>query len=94
MTLAWTAPALGIAPPDALLVFYSPTDYDDPFWKQPNMPRGARVEASEVFYDLWEVVRDSPIVAYNPPPSMHGLGGWLAPEDARSRLCLHMDWKG
>lgn len=69
MTLAWSAPALEIAPPDALLVFSCPTDYEDPFWEQLNMPRGAGVEASEVSYDLWEGVRDSPVTAYNPPVS-------------------------
>ena len=94
MTLAWTAPALGLAPPDALLAFYCPTDYEDPFWTQPNMPRGAGAEAAEVSYDLWEGVRDSPITAYNPPASTRALGGWLAPEDPRSRICLHMNWKG
>lgn len=94
MTLAWTAPALGLAPPDALLAFYCPTDYEDPFWTQPNMPRGAGAAAAEVSYDLWEGVRDSPITAYNPPASTRALGGWLAPEDPRSRICLHMNWKG
>lgn len=94
MTLAWTAPALRLAPPDAILAFYCPTDYEDPFWTKPNMPRGAETEAAEITYDLWEGVHESPITAYNPPASTHALGGWLAPEDARSRICLHMNWKG
>lgn len=94
MTLAWTAPAIGLSPPDAILAFYCPTDYEDPFWTQPNMPRGADAQFAQVPYNLWKGVRNSPITAYNPPPSRRALGGWLAPEDPRSRICLHMNWKG
>ena len=90
MTLAWTAPAASLRPPNAILAFYCPTDYEDPFWMQPNTPRGAEPAATD---DLWQGVRDSPITAYNPPASTHALGGWMAPEDARSRICLHMNWK-
>lgn len=94
MTLAWTAASAGIAPPDAILAFYCPTDYEDSFWRQPNMPRGADGEVADRSYDLWEAVRKTPITAYNPPPSTCALGGWLALDDPRSRICLHMNWKG
>lgn len=94
MTLAWTAPSEGIVPPDAILAFYCPTDYEDLFWTNPNMPRGAEGEVANRPYDLWEGVRTSPITAYNPTSSSRALGGWLAPEDPRSRICLHMNWKG
>ncbi|KAL8651541.1 MAG: hypothetical protein Q9210_003192, partial [Variospora velana] len=94
MTLAWTAPAAGIAAPDAILAFYCPTDYEDPFWTRPNIPRGSERQASEASYDLWEGVHDAPITGYNPPASTRALGGWMAPEDPRSRICLHMNWKG
>ncbi|KAL8934872.1 MAG: hypothetical protein Q9211_005001 [Gyalolechia sp. 1 TL-2023] len=94
MTLAWTAPAAGVVPPNAILAFYCPTDYEDPYWSQPNIPRGSEHEATGASYDLLEGVRDLPITAYNPPASTHALGGWMAPEDPRSRICLHMNWKG
>ncbi|KAL8724681.1 MAG: hypothetical protein Q9166_007815 [cf. Caloplaca sp. 2 TL-2023] len=94
ITLAWTAPAAGIAPPNAILAFYCPTDYEDPFWTRPNIPRGSEHKAAEASFDLLEGVRNSAITAYNPPASARALGGWMAPEDARSRLCLHMNWKG
>ena len=94
MTLAWTAPAAGIAAPNAILGFYCPSDYEDPFWQRANIPRGAERTAADAHYDLWEGVRDSPITAYNPPTSSHALGGWMAPEDPRSRICLHMNWEG
>ena len=58
------------------------------------MPRGADVEIANRPYDLWEAVKESPITAYNPSPSSCALGGWLAPNDPRSRICLHMNWKG
>ena len=31
MTLTWTALAAGLAPPNAILAFYCPADYEDPF---------------------------------------------------------------
>ena len=82
---------MGLAPPNAILAFYCPSDYEDLCWSQPNMPRGA---AADLQYDLYEGVQPSPLTAYNPPVSAHALGGWLAPEDPRSRICLHMNWKG
>ena len=94
MTLAWTAPAVGLAPPDAILAFYCPTDYEDPFWEHPNVPRGAECETSHLAHDVWEGMYGSPITSYNPPTSAHALGGWMTPEDARSRICLIMNWKG
>ncbi|KAL8720220.1 MAG: hypothetical protein Q9225_002882 [Loekoesia sp. 1 TL-2023] len=94
MTLAWTAPATGIAAPNAILAFYCPTDYEDPFWVRSNIPRGSEHEAEETSFDLLEGVRDSAITAYNPPASSRALGGWMAPTDPRSRICLYMNWKG
>ncbi|KAL9006260.1 MAG: hypothetical protein Q9188_000982 [Gyalolechia gomerana] len=94
MTLAWTAPAAGVVAPNAILAFYCPTDYEDPYWSQPNVPRGSEHKANEASFDLLEGVRDSAITAYNPPASARALGGWMAPEDPRSRICLHMNWKG
>lgn len=97
MTLAWTAPAIGLAPPDAILAFYCPTDYEDPFWIQSNKPRGVDFDDAPQTpsYNLWDGVQASPITGYNPPSgSTRGLGGWMAPQDARSRICLHMNWKG
>lgn len=29
MSLAWTAPSRGLRPPEAILAFYAPTDYED-----------------------------------------------------------------
>lgn len=95
MTLAWTAPAVGLVPPDAILAFYCPTDYEDPFWTHSNMPRGVDVKAAQRPYNLREGVQNSPITSYNLSSSSFPRppGGWIAPEDARSRICLHMNWQ-
>ncbi|KAJ5952971.1 CAZyme family CE10 [Penicillium vulpinum] len=94
MTLAWTAEEMGIAPPDAILAFYGPTDYEDTFWSQPNFPYGKDAASPEMSYNLWEGIYETPITAYNPPANQQALGGWMSPADPRSRIALHMNWKG
>lgn len=91
LTLGYTAPALGIRPPDATLAFYCPSDYEDPFWTTPNRPFGQARDPA-LRYDLLEGVRPRPIVAYN--PRRGALGGWMSVADARSRVALHMNWTG
>ncbi|KUI52981.1 Conidial yellow pigment biosynthesis polyketide synthase [Cytospora mali] len=93
LTLGFTAPAHGIRPPDATLVFYCPSDYEDPFWTRPNRPFG-QVRGKQLSYDLLEGVRDRPITAYNPPADRRALGGWMSTADLRSRIALHMNWTG
>jgi acetyl esterase/lipase len=96
LTLGFTAPIREIAPPDAILAFYCPTDYEDSFWKEPNMPFGRELAPplGEKDYDLRKGVFDQPITAYNPPAKKRALGGWMATDDARSRIALHMNWRG
>lgn len=90
MTLAWTAAEVDIRPPEAILSFYSPTDYEDPFWSQPNLPFGQPAPSTDT-YDQWEAVQAKPITSYNPSSS---LDGWMNPSDARSRIALYMNWTG
>ncbi|KAI1206386.1 ketoacyl-synt-domain-containing protein [Annulohypoxylon truncatum] len=98
MTLAWTSVARQIKPPSAILAFYSPSDYEDSFWTEPNVPAGSRVMNGATSYELddqvWAGISDHAIVGYNPPPTKRALGGWLAPTDPRSRLALYMNWHG
>ncbi|KAA8647975.1 uncharacterized protein ATNIH1004_003857 [Aspergillus tanneri] len=91
LSLGWTAPSAGIRPPEAILAFYCPLDYEDPFWSRPNLPYGESMTSD---YDLWDGVADAPITGYNPPPSAVAAGGWMAKSDARSRIALHMNWQG
>jgi acetyl esterase/lipase len=95
MTLSWTAPEHGILPPQAILAFYSPTDYTDPFWTTPNFPyAGAVPEEDTKLTRPLDALHDSPITAYNPPANKHALGGWMAPSDPRSQIALYMNWTG
>jgi acetyl esterase/lipase/2-polyprenyl-3-methyl-5-hydroxy-6-metoxy-1,4-benzoquinol methylase/acyl carrier protein len=95
MTLSWTAPEHGILPPQAILAFYSPTDYTDPFWTTPNFPyAGAVSEEDTKLTRPLDALHDSPITAYNPPANKHALGGWMAPSDPRSQIALYMNWTG
>ncbi|KAI0541767.1 hypothetical protein GGR58DRAFT_456118 [Xylaria digitata] len=92
MALPFTAPARGVRPPDAILAFYCPTDYEDEHWTIPNYPEGTTPGDAESDYDLRYGVQSSPITSYKVPRST--LGGWCSQEDARSLIVLHMNWEG
>ncbi|RDW93187.1 non-reducing polyketide synthase spyA [Aspergillus mulundensis] len=97
MSLPFSAPQLGIRPPDAILAFYCPTDYEDKFWRQPNYPEGTSPDLITKTYDILEGVQDHPITAYNIPAQKRvdgPAGGWMSLSDARSRIALHMNWRG
>ncbi|GAB1210993.1 Non-reducing polyketide synthase trt4 [Aspergillus terreus] len=95
MTLAWTAPARSVRAPEAILSFYSPTDYTDPFWTKPNFPYQESVCMSDVpTSDPLLALHDTAITSYNPAPGKGALGGWMSPSDPRSRIALHMNWTG
>jgi acetyl esterase/lipase len=91
LTLGFTASASSLRPPGAILAFYCPSDYEDPFWARCNVPFGSR-PVTESDYDIRQGVYDRPITAYNPPANERPLGGWMAISDARSRIALHMNW--
>lgn len=93
LSLGWTAPSAGLRPPEAILAFYCPTDYEDECWTRENKPFGDATINSES-YDLYEGVADAPITAYNPPAASRAAGGWMAKNDPRSRIVLHMNWYG
>lgn len=101
MTLSWTSLEAGVQPPEAILAFYGPTDYEDPFWKRSNIPRGSEspslppgTSAYELDEQVWSGIFDRPATRYNVPPEKRALGGWMAQNDPRSRLALHMNWHG
>lgn len=95
MTLAWTAPEHRIQAPAAILSFYSPTDYTDRFWSEPNFPYKSTVSPSDMTTRRpLDALHDTPITSYNPPPSKQPLGGWMSPTDPRSLIALHMNWTG
>ncbi|KAK8029647.1 Methylphloroacetophenone synthase [Apiospora rasikravindrae] len=92
MSLVWTAPARGLRPPEAILAFYAPTNYEDEWWQHPIEPTGAPYTGQR--YDVLEGVRDRPIAKYEmvgaweepvSDPSSHG--------DPRTKIVLHINWK-
>ncbi|VUC28732.1 unnamed protein product [Clonostachys rosea] len=92
MSLAWTAPQQGLPPPSAILAFYAPTDYEDPWWQNPIYPNGAPYKGLQ--YDVLEGVEDAAITNYEM------VGAWEEPiadprsqEDARCRIVFHINWK-
>jgi acetyl esterase/lipase len=92
MSLAWTAPQRGLSPPEAILTFYSPTDYEDSWWQNPIQPIGGEYQGQT--YDILEGVADKPIANY----AM--VGAWEEPiadprswNDLRCRLIFHINWK-
>ncbi|KAL8831677.1 MAG: hypothetical protein Q9191_000722 [Dirinaria sp. TL-2023a] len=96
MSLGWTAPPRGIKPPEAILAFYPPTDYEDTFWTRPNLPFAQNpIAPPDASYNhLYAGLHDKPVVGYSPPASLHALGGWMSFEDPRSRIVCHMNWEG
>nr|APX43976.1 polyketide synthase [Pestalotiopsis microspora] len=92
MSLAWTAPARGLRPPESLLIFYAPTDYEDEWWRNPIQPNGAAYQGQE--YNVLDGVQDRPLTNYDM------VGAWEEPisdpqswHDARCRIVLHINWK-
>ncbi|KAL9602094.1 MAG: hypothetical protein Q9219_002090 [cf. Caloplaca sp. 3 TL-2023] len=93
LSLGWTAPARGLQPPEAILVFYCPTDYTSDWYKSPHFPWRTSEADTEKRYDLWEAVRDRPITGFN-IASARTPGGWMSTQNARARIPLHMNWTG
>ncbi|KAF2867263.1 BcPKS19, polyketide synthase [Massariosphaeria phaeospora] len=91
MSLAWTAPQRGLRPPEAVLAFYCPTDYEDPWWRSPIQPVGAEDQGME--YDLLEAVQDEPITNYTAVGAWEPLSDPRIRSDPRCHIVLHMNWK-
>ena len=91
MSLAWMAPARGVRPPEAILAFYCPTDYESEWWQKPHFPWRTSPADAEREYDVWDAVRETPITGYN-IASARVPGGWMSTQDARARIPLHMNW--
>ncbi|RMD44083.1 hypothetical protein DV735_g971, partial [Chaetothyriales sp. CBS 134920] len=99
MSLAWTSISKETRPPEAILAFYCPSDYEDAFWIRPNFPAGSKLSTVESWRheldeDTWAAVAGRPTTSYSVPLTKRALGGWLAPSDPRSRLALYMNFCG
>ncbi|KAK3938475.1 Methylphloroacetophenone synthase [Diplogelasinospora grovesii] len=89
MTLAYTAKSRGVQPPDVVLAFYCPSNFEDEWWKHPIYPRHVK-ESPDAEYDLLEGVGDKPIAGYKPTTS---LGAPMSLSDPRWRIIIHYNWK-
>ena len=92
MSLAWTAPARRLRPPEAILAFYAPTNYEDKWWQNPIEPTGAPYTGQQ--YDVLEGIQEQPIANYEM------VGAWEEPlsdprshSDPRTKIVLHINWK-
>jgi acyl transferase domain-containing protein/acetyl esterase/lipase/acyl carrier protein/ubiquinone/menaquinone biosynthesis C-methylase UbiE len=91
LSLNWTAPARGLAPPTAVLAFYAPTDYEDPWWRAPIQPDGAADTGLQ--YDVLEAVQDTPLTNYGVVGAWEPLSDPRILTDPRCRIVLHINWK-
>lgn len=91
LSLNWTAPALGLAPPTAVLAFYAPTDYEDPWWRAPIQPDGAADTGLQ--YDVLEAVQDAALTNYGVVGAWEPLSDPRILTDPRCRIVLHINWK-
>ncbi|KAK7927489.1 polyketide synthase [Apiospora marii] len=91
LSTGWTAPERGLQPPDAILAFYSPTDYEDEWWQSPIQPIGAKDWGPE--YDVLEAVQDEPITNYSVVSAWAPLSDPRIRTDPRCRIVLHINWK-
>lgn len=91
MSLAWTAPQRGLRPPEAILAFYCPTNYEDEWWRHPIQPIGAEDSGAE--YDVLEAIRDEPITKYGVVGAWEPLSDPRILTDPRCRIVLHINWK-
>ncbi|KAI0506274.1 hypothetical protein F5B22DRAFT_639292 [Xylaria bambusicola] len=95
LTLGYTAISRGIRPPNAIMALYCATDFEDPFWVQPNIPIGAGLSVDDLDEEFWtRGIFGHPVTRYNVPRAKNALDGWLAPNDPRSRLLLYMNMRG
>ncbi|KXH59623.1 beta-ketoacyl synthase [Colletotrichum salicis] len=91
LSTGWTALMRGLRPPNAILAFYCPTDYEDEWWRTPIQPVGAKDFGEE--YDVLEAVQDEAITNYRAIRAWEPLSDPRIRTDPRSRIILHMNWK-
>ena len=92
MTTAFTSRQKGIQPPDAILAFYCPTDYESEWWTRPIYPIPGQ-QSPDTPYDLLEGVQDEPIASHYPKTNINYPGMLMSLEDPRWRFVLHMNWR-
>jgi acetyl esterase/lipase len=109
MSLGWTAPSKGIKPPDVILAFYGPSDYEDPCKYSSGLSQAlcmltvilvwkhpiqpVGAEDKGLEYDVLEVIQDEPITGYGIVGAWEPLSDPRIETDPRTRIVLHNNWK-
>jgi hypothetical protein len=89
MSLAWTAPRRGLQPPEAVLAFYPPTNYEDKWWRHPIQPIDAEDKGYK--YDVLEAIQDKPITNYGVVGAWEPLSDPRILTDPRCPVVLHIN---
>ncbi|KAM0134954.1 hypothetical protein ACHAO1_005387 [Botrytis cinerea] len=92
MSSAFTSLEQGTQPPEAILAFYCPTNYDDEWWKTPVFPKMSISDPSTP-YNLLEGVQNTPVTSYTPTTSTGASTQLFSLQDPRTRFILHMNWR-
>ncbi|CAI7616564.1 unnamed protein product [Penicillium glandicola] len=92
LTLGWTPRQLGVRPPDAVLAFYCPCDYEDEYW---TTSQAAEPWADEIKIDskssLLDGVEEHPITSHGLIYSTRKhIIDCIHPSNARARIYWHM----
>ncbi|KAF7922236.1 hypothetical protein BELL_0143g00130 [Botrytis elliptica] len=92
MSSAFASLEQGTQPPEAILAFYCPTNYDDEWWKTPIFPKMSISDPSTP-YNLLEGVQNTPVTSYTPTTSTGASTQLFSLQDPRTRFILHMNWR-
>ncbi|KAI9643621.1 hypothetical protein NHQ30_008243 [Ciborinia camelliae] len=92
MSSAFTSLEQGIQPPEAILAFYCPTNYEDEWWQTPIFPKMS-ISNPSTPYNLLEGVRSTPVTSYTPTTSTGASNQLFSLSDPRTRFILHMNWR-
>lgn len=99
MSLSWTSIPKGIRPPEAILAFYCPTDYEDGFWLRPNILEHTDNPCLNQFdEEIWFAISNQPLTGYtasiNQKHAATNVISGVSPKDPRAPLLLYMSRHG
>ncbi|TGO11946.1 hypothetical protein BTUL_0098g00320 [Botrytis tulipae] len=92
MSSAFTSLEQGTQPPEAILAFYCPKNYDDEWWKTSTFPKMSISDPSTPYNHL-EGVQNTPVTSYTPTTSIGASTQLFSLQDPRTRFILHMNWR-
>ncbi|KAJ5734490.1 hypothetical protein N7493_003276 [Penicillium malachiteum] len=91
LTLGWTPRTIGVRPPDAVLAFYCPCDYEDEYWKTPQpVALPAKEMGIHSEYSLLNAIEENPITSYVTKSQENSPLAWIHPSNPRAWIYWHM----